>query len=160
MYAIRSYYELGYAPTNCLLIDHSVLRGMDAPFDHGFAHTGGEDTYLTRTLVKRGAKLVKSAHANAYDLVPPERCTVAWILKRVKREAAIYSLISLKLSDGLLVYSLRWAKLGIKFLLGALLTLPYLLFTRTHKLKGLILIWDAIGGFLGYFSYKSKAYTG
>ena len=145
------------AATNCLLMDKAILKGMDEPFDHRFAHTGGEDTFLTRSLLKQGAILVKSAHAKAHDLVPPERCSVSWILKRTKREAAIFSVVVVLLY-GKKAIVVRLIKSMIKLIGGLLLSLPYLLFTRKEKLTGLMLIWDAIGGFLGFIGYESREY--
>jgi hypothetical protein len=48
----------------------------------------------------------------------------------------------------------------IKLIGGILLSLPYLVFTRRKKLTGLMLIWDAIGGFLGFIGYESREYKG
>ena len=150
--------ELLYAATNCLLVDKAVLKGIKEPFDHGFRHSGGEDTFLTISLLKKGAKLVKSAKAKAYEQIPPERCSVKWILKRTKHEAAIFSLILMRLDFGKWAIPKRLIKLMIKLIRGLLLSILYFVFTRKKKLTGLMLIWDAVGGYLGFVGYQ-KLFT-
>jgi hypothetical protein len=103
---------------------------------------------------------VKSAHANAYNLVSPERCSVHWILKKRKCKAAIFSVILMRQELNMWVVPIRLVKLIIKLVAGLLLCIPCLIFTRKKKLKGLTLIWDSVGGQLGFIGYQPKTYTG
>ncbi len=164
---IKSYFKptpdksgdiLEFAPTNCLLIEKHWLDSIDIPFDPRFAHTGGEDTYLTRQLVRMGAKLIKSQEAKAYELVPFSRCKITWILNRVFRESAIFSYQNVLLKTGILQNLQRLLKLSVKFITGLLIFIPILFFAKRNRIKGLMLVADSIGGLIGFFSYKKRAY--
>lgn len=147
-----------FASTNCLLIDKKILDPIEEPFDNRFAHTGGEDTFFTMDMIKKGYKLVKSGNAKAYNLVPKARCLANWILKRVMRESALFSFIRREVGESIAKTLFRFFILSLKIFTGVILTVPLLIFGFKYRLKGLILILDGVGGMLGYFSYKQEAY--
>lgn len=149
---------LPFAATNALLINREILKTFDGPFNNRFAHTGGEDTFLTMSLIKKGFKIVKSEKAFAFDIVPLSRCSVKFILNRVMRESAIFSNITQLLNASLTNKLFRSLKLVVKFIAGLVLAIPALLIGGKHKLIGLMFIFDAVGGILGFFSYKHNAY--
>jgi len=73
------------AATNNLLLDLRAVRDLELRFDLRFGLIGGSDNLFTRQLVTRGGRLVWCAEAVVIDLVPAERLTRAWVLKRTYR---------------------------------------------------------------------------
>lgn len=70
------------AATNNLLLDMDQIRAMGVTFDHRFGITGGSDTMFSRELVARGGSIVWCDEAVVVDVVPPERMTREWVLRR------------------------------------------------------------------------------
>ncbi|WP_240675528.1 glycosyltransferase family 2 protein [Cellulomonas endophytica] len=73
------------AATNNLLIDLRQLAGHGVTFDERFGLSGGSDTLFTRTLARRGARLVWCDEAVVVDMVPDDRLTRDWVLRRARR---------------------------------------------------------------------------
>ena len=73
------------AATNNLLLDLAQLRTLGIRFDDRFGLTGGSDTLLTHTLVKRGAQIRWCDDAVMRETVPVERATRRWALRRTFR---------------------------------------------------------------------------
>lgn len=73
------------AATNNLLLDLRAVRDLGLRFDLRYGLTGGSDNLFTRQLVTRGGLLVWCAEAVVIDVVPPERLTRSWVLKRTFR---------------------------------------------------------------------------
>lgn len=73
---------LTVAATNNLLLDLSRVRRLGVRFDDCFGQTGGEDTVFTRQLARRGEPMVWCDEAVVVDVVPPERMTRSWVLRR------------------------------------------------------------------------------
>lgn len=86
--------ELRDAYTGNVLIDLKRLRALGLSFDHRFALTGGEDTMLFRDLLDAGGRIIFAADAMVYEVVPPSRTRLSWLLKRWYRtgniEAALF----------------------------------------------------------------------
>lgn len=61
------------------------LTHYDEPFDPSLGLSGGEDTDLFLRLRARGAKLVWCDTALVTEKVPPNRCTMQWLLRRAFR---------------------------------------------------------------------------
>ncbi len=75
--------------SNCM-VKASLLKSVPGPFDARYGLTGGEDTYLFSTLSRAGAKFVSSREALVTEYIPPERTTLAWMLKRTLRSGNCY----------------------------------------------------------------------
>ncbi len=73
------------AATNNLLLDLRAVRDLQLRFDLRYGLIGGSDNLFTRQLVTRGGRLVWCAEAVVIDVVPAERLTRAWVLKRTFR---------------------------------------------------------------------------
>ncbi len=65
-----------------LLLDLNQVRAHGTTFDRSLGLSGGEDTLFTSTLVAAGGRLVFCDEAAVTDLVPAERSTHEWVLKR------------------------------------------------------------------------------
>ncbi|WP_109772509.1 glycosyltransferase family 2 protein [Quadrisphaera granulorum] len=70
------------AATNNLLLDLRAVRAAGLSFDAGFGTAGGEDTLFTRRLHARGGELLWCAEAGVTDIVPCERATRRWVVRR------------------------------------------------------------------------------
>ena len=66
-------YKIRVAPTNCTLIKKETLNNIDGPFNILFNQTGGEDSFLTRGLHLKGAKMYRSVKAKAFEIIPKSR---------------------------------------------------------------------------------------
>jgi succinoglycan biosynthesis protein ExoM len=70
------------AATNNLALHLPQVRALGLSFDPRFGLTGGEDTLFTRRLAAAGRQLVWCAEAVVTDVVPPDRATRSWVLRR------------------------------------------------------------------------------
>jgi len=78
--------EMPFAATNNLLMSCSRLREVGLyQFDQRFAFTGGSDTAFTKEFTESGGRLTWSDRGEVRELVPPERATPRWVLKRAYR---------------------------------------------------------------------------
>ena len=68
--------------TGNVLFDSSIFVGEDPPFDPRFGRTGGEDTDFFRRMLHRGRTFIWCNEAEAYEMVPPERLTRSYYLRR------------------------------------------------------------------------------
>ncbi len=66
--------------TGNALVKRAVLR--DVRFSPAFGLSGGEDSLFFRRLVGAGCVLVTCSGGVVYDVIPPDRCRLAYILKR------------------------------------------------------------------------------
>jgi succinoglycan biosynthesis protein ExoM len=90
--------EVQVAATNNLLLDLAAVRSLGLRFDERFGLTGGSDTLFTRQLVRRGGRLVWCAEAGVVDVVPPERLTRRWVLRRAFRSGNGASVVEVELA--------------------------------------------------------------
>lgn len=77
--------EIDIAATNNLLLDLEQVRALDLAFDERFGITGGSDTLFTVQLHARGGRMVWCQEAVVTDVVPAERATRGWVLRRSYR---------------------------------------------------------------------------
>jgi succinoglycan biosynthesis protein ExoM len=87
------------AATNNLLLDLAQLRALELRFDDRFGLTGGSDTLLTHTLVKRGGQIRWCDEALMLETVPAERATRRWALRRTFRTGNGWVRVKLALSE-------------------------------------------------------------
>jgi succinoglycan biosynthesis protein ExoM len=85
------------AATNNLLLDLDQVRRLGVRFDTTLGTAGGSDTLFTRTLHRRGGRLVWCDEAVVVDVVPPGRLTRDWVLRRALRTGNSTSRIGLRL---------------------------------------------------------------
>ena len=67
--------------TGNLLFRRSVLSELEIPFRSHFA-TAGEDMDFFRRAMDKGRRFVWCNEAVTYEMVPPERCTRSYLLRR------------------------------------------------------------------------------
>jgi glycosyltransferase involved in cell wall biosynthesis len=83
------------AATNNLLLDLAVVRRIGARFDPRFGISGGSDSAFTRYLRAHGGDIVWCDEAVVHDIVPAERATRDWVLRRAYRVGNAWSRIHL-----------------------------------------------------------------
>lgn len=132
--------------TNCLMIRKEYLDRIEGPFDLRLNFTGGEDSYLTNLITNLGAVIRYNPNARAYEIIPDDRTTVKYLIKRTYRisnaELLVKSLIDKEFSKLNVI-----PRLIRRFCYGLLIVVPFFLFGGKDKLKGLISMINAIGGF-------------
>ncbi len=80
--------------SNCLVRADAMAahdRAGEGPFDPAFGRTGGEDTDLFERMRAAGASLVAAYEAEVTELVPAERTTVGFLLRRAFRQGSLYT---------------------------------------------------------------------
>ena len=91
--------EVVVAATNNLLLDLDVVRGLDLRFDTTLGTAGGSDTLFTRRLVRAGHRMVWCDEAVVVDVVPADRTTTDWNLRRALRSGNSWSVTALRLEE-------------------------------------------------------------
>lgn len=83
------------AATNNLLLDLETVRRLKLGFDTRYGLSGGSDYLFTRQLHELGGVLVWCDEAIVFDVVPPNRSTRYWVLRRAFRSGNTASLVAL-----------------------------------------------------------------
>jgi succinoglycan biosynthesis protein ExoM len=146
-----------YAFTNCLLLRKEYLDKIPGPFDPRLNFTGGEDRYMTTLISDQGAVIRCNPNAIAYEIIPDNRTTIKFYISRIYRiaNAALY-VRTLENEN----YS-KWSafpRLFLRFSYGLLILIPFFLFGKESKLKGLGKMANAIGGFAFMLRIRNKYY--
>jgi succinoglycan biosynthesis protein ExoM len=145
------------AHTNCLLVRKECLDKLDGPFDERLNYTGGEDSYMTSVLSDMGCIIRFNPDAVAYEIIPEERTSVKYVIRRTFRIS----------NAGLVVKSFQkdsfsrtkeFGHLLLRFGYGLLILVPYMLFSKRDRLRGVIKIANAAGGFSFIFGSYNKFY--
>ncbi len=76
--------------TGNLAIDLDLVRVSGLRFDDAFNQSGGEDVAFSRSARAAGLDLRWSTSGSVTELVPPERATEAWLIRRERVSAANY----------------------------------------------------------------------
>lgn len=153
-------YIINNAPTNCTLVKKSALDEIEGPFNLTFNLTGGEDSFMTKQLSLKKKKLYKCVRAKAYEIIPPERCSLFWITKRAFRCSSSVTVQDKMLELGLYQYTKRSIKAIIKILFGIIMLIPMLFTPNSFKFKYFFWIHmiEGFGHLLGYFNIHPKEY--
>lgn len=91
--------EVSSAPAGNLLLDLGQLDAFGVRFDTSLGLHGGEDTLLTRQLKLAGGRIVFCPHAVVHDLVPADRATRSWVLKRAWHHGSVGVMLDLRALD-------------------------------------------------------------
>ncbi|MDD9350478.1 glycosyltransferase [Mumia sp.] len=86
--------------TNNLLLDLRLLRSLGLAFDNRFGLTGGSDTLFSHDARLRGGRFVWCDEALVTDVVPPERLTRDWVVRRSYRSGNSWSRTNLAVCVG------------------------------------------------------------
>lgn len=83
---------------NALINRNLLADGTTELFDPRFGRTGGEDSHLSAVVRSRGGQVRWSATARTVEVVPVERCSLAWLQRRWRRTGATMVLVELALA--------------------------------------------------------------
>lgn len=83
-----------------LLLDLAQVHALRLAFDVGLGTRGGEDTLFTRQLTARGGRLIWCEEATATDIIPAQRLTKEWVLRRAYAHGTVTAMVDLNLSVG------------------------------------------------------------
>tara|TARA_B100001057_G_C22871531_1_gene959205 strand:- start:8706 stop:9623 length:918 start_codon:yes stop_codon:yes gene_type:complete len=153
-------YLIPYAPTNCTLIKKSIIDGIPGPFHINFNLTGGEDSFLTRLIKKKGAKMFRSVNAKANEIVTEDRCNFRWITKRSFRCSTSIGIQDRMLNLGFIFYFIRITKAFVKMFFGFIFAIPFFLLPNSfvYKFVPWIEFVEGLGHVFGYFNIHPKEY--
>lgn len=92
--------EVRVAATNNLLLDLRLVRSISLQFDESFSASGGSDSLFTRRYTGAGFTLVWCDEAVVTDVVPAERATRDWVIRRRYRIGNSWARTELALISG------------------------------------------------------------
>jgi glycosyltransferase involved in cell wall biosynthesis len=154
------------AATNNLLLDLAQLERADIRFDERFSASGGSDTLFTRELHRRGGRMVWCDEAIVVDVVPPNRSTRSWVLRRALRTGNSWSRTSVALESAPWPRLLRRLELtaqGVARVLGGGVRLAFGAVTRSvgHRARGARTVARGLGMTTGawgltYVEYRRR----
>lgn len=111
-----------------LLIKTAILKfRYPRPFSEALARSGGEDHELMKWLEGQGAKFIWCDEAEAHEVVPFSRQTLAYVLERSFRSSVTYWRYEYRnrLGLGVLIESVKGLIGGIGFLFIGCFMLPF-----------------------------------
>ena len=91
--------SLDVVATNNLLLDMARLRELDLRFDNAYGISGGSDTMFSRQARQRGGTIFFCGDALVHDVVPADRATRQWVLKRAHRSGNSWSRTQIDVID-------------------------------------------------------------
>lgn len=150
--------ELSDARTGNLLVASSALGSSALLFEESFALSGGEDTLLTRKLTSRGFRIIWADSAIVQELIPRNRTTLRWILKRAFAGGNSWTRIVHELNPGLRSRVVRFLRSAASVSAGLLLLIPSVLGGRHLFVRTATRIARGFGGLLGLLGWHVEAY--
>lgn len=150
--------SLKAAPTNSLLIKYDIINRFDGPFDLRLNFLGGEDIFLTESIVRGGGVIISNPNAVAYEIVPLDRTFISYLIRRSFRNGNTYSNVFLLVDRSFADKLMRFFNLLLRFAYGIIISIPLLLFYSPNRFKGFLKITFNLGGLFGFFHYKMKFY--
>lgn len=110
------------ARTGNALVRASLLQSTTTPFDPRYGLSGGEDTILFRQLHRNGAHFVWCDEAFVSELVPIDRLTPEWLLRRAYRYGQTSVYVELHMAPHATVRYLTAMRLGAKALVQGVIS--------------------------------------
>jgi glycosyltransferase involved in cell wall biosynthesis len=152
----------GAASSN-LLLDLRRLRALNLTFDDEFGLSGGSDTMLTHQLIALGEQIRWCDEALVYDLIPAERSTRRWVLRRMQRTSNTWTRVTLATADastpGWRVRGDLTLRAGYRFARGVLRWMRGVLSTRLElRARGSCDMMAGIGVLGGAFGRVHSEY--
>jgi cellulose synthase/poly-beta-1,6-N-acetylglucosamine synthase-like glycosyltransferase len=146
------------ARTGNLLLTTSFLVRTGLAFDAQFGLSGGEDTLLTQKLASRGFRIVWADSAIVQELVPRNRATVRWILRRAFAGGNNWTRIVHELKPGLRSRVGRFIGSLGSVSAGLLLLIPSIFGGRHLFVRTAVRIARGLGGLFGLLGWQVEAY--
>jgi succinoglycan biosynthesis protein ExoM len=145
------------AYTGCLLIKKKYLDMIEGPFDTRLNFTGGEDIHMTHIVSDMGGVIRYNPRAETFENFPESRENIKYIVQRTYRNSntGLYARSLINKNHFLIKVVPR---LTMRFCYGLLLVIPLYIIGGKNKLKGLIKIVNALGGFHFLLGRQNKFY--
>lgn len=155
---------VGSAACNNLLLDLTQVREHGLSFDRSLGLRGGEDTLFTRKLVAAGAEILWCQESTVLDLVPADRATREWVLRRRYSHASTLSLVQVALAPSAaarLAVRARATAAGSALVVGGILRAGYGAATHdvTHRAMGMRNTYRGAGRVAGAFGASYREYA-
>lgn len=149
--------------TGNLLLDLRVVRRHGVRFDDELGLSGGEDSLFTAQLSEAGERIYWCDEAEVLDLVPADRTTREWVLKRRLRAGTSHSRVALRLTPTAGRRTARRIALtgqGVIRMAGGAARYGYGRATRSdrHEARGLRTAYRGVGLVLGAWGYLYQEY--
>jgi glycosyltransferase involved in cell wall biosynthesis len=142
------------AATNNVLVDHAFIQRHGLAFDPRFDLTGGEDEEFFGRVRLAGGRIVASARAEVFDMIPASRLSFKWAWRRQCRRGDTLTRIARLRRRGL---AMRFAKACGALGYGALDALLGVR-SETRRVRGLLEIGRALGMFAGFVGVPVEEY--
>ena len=138
--------------TSNVLVSRSSLLRLNQKFDERLGRTGGEDSAFFKNMINNGCSFVWANDVYVYEMIPQERWSMKWLLKRSLRTGGTFS--KLKFDElnflGKVFYT-------CKFFVGVLVFLIYLpfsvIFGKHVFVKYMMKLFSNIGKIGGVFNF-------
>jgi hypothetical protein len=147
-----------------LLLDMRQLLELGVRFHHRFGLTGGEDTHFSKTLVKRGGRIVWCEESRTTDFVPADRMTRRWVLARSWSHGNSSTLVDMHLATGTVGRAMVRAKAGCRGLVrvvagSARYTYGVIRRSLRHQARGLRTAFRGAGMLAGAAGFAYQEYA-
>lgn len=117
------------------LLRLSIVRAHGLRFDPALGRSGGEDTEFFRAYGRAGGRMVVVDDARVWETAPPERLTVAYVLRRALRTGQSYARFVLRDRPGRFARVLFYADALAKAAVGLGAGLILRPFSRSAALR-------------------------
>jgi glycosyltransferase involved in cell wall biosynthesis len=128
---------------NCLITSALLQKVMPRPFDDAFGLTGSEDVDFFERCARLGAVSAWAADALVFEMVPLERISRDWILKKMHSVGFSDVMISMKYGPKFYVYLSQLILITRGLVFGLVRSLAFS--DRTLRLAGEIRIAQSLG---------------
>ena len=133
--------EVKIAATNNLLLDLAQVRARGLTFDERFGISGGSDMLFTRRLAAAKGRMVWCDEAIVIDVVPGDRSSRSWVLRRAYRSGNTWARTSIVLAEGRFARATTRGRLclqgGGRVVAGAVRTIVgAAIASRAHRARG------------------------
>ena len=151
-------HRLDAAYTHNLLVRAELLKARQPVFDERFSLTGGEDSYLFRTLHHQGCRLVWANEAVVHEWVPSTRTTMKWILMRAYRGCLSYTTWEREVKGSIRLKLLSCLKGMAQIGMGLCLLGPSVFLSNYLRMKALLNIYQGAGRLSGLIGINYEEY--
>ena len=149
--------ELDKAYTNNTLVSRRVLDTVTPAFDPAFRFTGSSDLHFFLRVHAAGFRIVWDDEAKVQEIVPPERVTRGWLVRRAFRSGAGDSISRRLITPGWKGTATSIALAGGRVVNGAgLLVLGVA--SPERRIKGLRRVVSGVGSFAGVLGVNHDEY--
>jgi succinoglycan biosynthesis protein ExoM len=149
--------RLPWCATNNTLVRTRSLR--DFGFDERYSASGGSDSHFFFRLARSGARIVWNPEARAIALVPRDRMTLSWLLRRAFRGGAIRTKMRMEVLGPGPWIAAQVTKAAGSLVLGlTLLVIGLFRWSAPIALRGSQRLFSGVGAFAGFFGVAGHEY--